>query len=89
MGEVAEWENDGGDSFSAVGGIFGLHFGVGLKLLLDFLDPESAMSLESSMGVVNSYFFAEMAISWVDGFGSDSHMDVGDDTFMFGLMMEF
>jgi hypothetical protein len=89
VGDVCEWENAEGDSFSASGGIFGLHFFGGLKLLLDVLDPEAATNFEAQVGVINTYFFAEYAVSWVDGFGSDSHMDLSNANFMFGLMMEF
>lgn len=93
VGDVADCnqEEDCSDSGSAEarGGIFGLHLGVGLKLLLDILDQEAAGNLEREVGVINSYLFAEFALSWVNGFSSSSHMDVGDETFMFGLMMEF
>ncbi|MBN2495345.1 MAG: fibronectin type III domain-containing protein [Deltaproteobacteria bacterium] len=88
VGDVAEYTDDQGNTSSAQGGIFGLHFSAGLKLLLDWLDDEAAMHLETSVGIINTYLFAEFALSWVDGFGG-SHFDVGDETFMFGLMMEF
>jgi hypothetical protein len=88
VGDTAEWENADGDTFAAQGGIFGAHLFVGLKLLLDFLDEGAASNLYDDVGVINTFLFAEYAISWVDGFGGD-HMNVGDQTFMFGLMMEF
>lgn len=89
VGDVASWEDDDGDAHDALGGIFGLHVSLGLKLLMDFLDEEAASNLQNDVGVVNTYFFVELALSWVDGFGSSSHMNVGDETVMFGLMMEF
>jgi len=88
VGDTAEWEDADGDSFTAQGGIFGAHLFVGLKLLLDWLDEGAAANLYDDVGVINTFLFAEYAISWVDGFGGD-HMNVGDQTFMFGLMMEF
>jgi hypothetical protein len=88
VGDTAEWENADGDSFKAQGGIFGMHVFVGLKLLLDWLDEGAAANLYDDVGVINTFLFVEYAISWVDGFGGD-HMNVGDQTFMFGLMMEF
>jgi hypothetical protein len=88
VGDTAEWENADGDNFTAQGGIFGMHLFVGLKLLLDFLDEGAAANLYDDVGVINTFLFVEYAISWVDGFGGD-HMNVGDQTFMFGLMMEF
>jgi hypothetical protein len=88
VGDVAEWEDADGDTFAAQGGIFGMHLFAGVKLLLDFLDEGAAASFYDDVGVVNTFLFAEYAVSWVDGFGGD-HMNVGDETFMFGLMMEF
>jgi hypothetical protein len=88
VGDTAEWEDADGDTFTAQGGIFGAHLFVGLKLLLDFLDEGAAANLYDDVGVINTFLFVEYAISWVDGFGGD-HMNVGDQTFMFGLMMEF
>ncbi len=88
VGDVSEWENADGDASKAQGGIFGLHLFVGVKLLLDFLDEGAAANLYDDVGVINTFLFAEYAISWVDGFGGD-HLNVGDETFMFGLMMEF
>jgi len=88
VGDTAEWEDADGDTFTAQGGIFGAHLFVGVKLLLDWLDEGAAANLYDDVGVINTFLFAEYAISWVDGFGGD-HMDVGDQTFMFGLMMEF
>ena len=88
VGDTAEWENADGDTFEAQGGIFGAHLFVGVKLLLDWLDEGAAANLYDDVGVINTFLFAEYAVSWVDGFGGD-HMNVGDQTFMFGLMMEF
>lgn len=88
VGDTAEWEDADGDTSKAQGGIFGAHLFVGLKLLLDWLDEGAAANLYDDVGVINTFLFVEYAISWVDGFGGD-HMNVGDQTFMFGLMMEF
>lgn len=88
-GGIASFENANGETIDAQGGIFGLHFGTGVKLLLDALDRAAAANLENDIGIVNSYFFAEYAYSWVNGFDSGDHWNLGDATFMFGLMMEF
>jgi hypothetical protein len=89
VGDIASYEDESGKSYTARGGIFGGHFSVGLKLLLDVLDQEAASHLENQVGVMNSFFFAEYSMSWIDQFGASGHMNVGDQTFMFGLMMEF
>jgi hypothetical protein len=65
VGNVAEWEDADGDTSAAQGGIFGAHVFVGLKLLLDFLDEGAAANLYDDVGVVNTFLFAEYAMSWV------------------------
>ena len=89
VGDVASWDDGQGNSRSARGGIFGGHLSVGMKLLLDALDREAAGNLEAQTGVKNSFLFVEYSWSWIDGFGSGDHMNLGDDTIMFGLAMEF
>jgi hypothetical protein len=90
VGDTASWTDPvTGSSSEGAGGIFGLHFGGGLKLLLDWLDQEAAAGLENDIGVINTFLFAEYDVSWVDGFGADNRFDVSDSTFMFGLMFEF
>lgn len=88
VGDVASWDDGQGNSRSARGGIWGGHLSVGLKLLLDALDREAAGNLEAQIGVKNSFLFVEYSWSWIDGFGGD-HLNLGDDTIMFGLAMEF
>ncbi len=89
VGNIASFEDDAGGSHSAKGGIFGAHFSAGMKLLLDVLDREAATNLQEEVGVINTFFFAEWTSAWVDGFGAEGKMNVGDETFMFGLMMEY
>ncbi len=89
VGGIAKAENDSGGTSEALGGIFGLHFGVGLKLLLDWMDPDAAAGIENELGVINTFLFAEYSYSWVDGLGIGDHMSLGDATGMFGLMFEF
>jgi hypothetical protein len=88
VGDVAVWKDATGNSHDGSGGLFGFHVGAGLKLLLDFLDTDAAQNLENQVGIKNSYFFAEYTAAWINNFGSGSHFDVGDKTFMFGLMLE-
>ncbi|HOX46711.1 MAG TPA: fibronectin type III domain-containing protein [Myxococcota bacterium] len=90
VGDVAEWSDPaGGSSREAMGGLWGLHWGIGLKVLLDFIDESAAANLETEVGIVNTFLFAEYTMSWASNFGTDGHFDVGGDTFMAGLMMEF
>jgi len=90
VGDVAKWTDPaGGDAQEAMGGLWGLHWGIGLKILLDVLDEEAAGHLETEVGILNTYLFAEFTMSWASNFDSGGHFDVGGDTFMAGLMMEF
>jgi hypothetical protein len=89
VGDIAKWIDENDQESSAQGGIFGLHFAAGLKLLLDVLDQESATNLMNEVGIINTFLFAEYNVSYVNGFDSGEHMDVGDEAFMFGLMFEF
>ena len=82
-GEVATV--DGSD---ALGGNFGWHVGGGLKLLLDWFDPDSATAFDLEMGVNHSYLFAEFVYARVDDFGSSSAMRIGDGFFLFGISFE-
>ncbi len=89
VGNVSQFEEvEGEGGPDARGGIFGLHFSVGMKVLLDWLDPNAAAHLESEVGVINTYFFTEFNLNWVDGFGGE-HFNLSDETVMFGLMFEF
>jgi hypothetical protein len=89
VGNVASFTDAEGHKSSARGGIFGAHFSVGLKLLLDALDREAAGNLQTSAGIINSYLFVEYNFNWIDGLGAGSHFDLSDDLFIFGLAMEF
>jgi hypothetical protein len=90
VGDVARWTDpDSGSQQEAKGGLWGLHWGIGLKVLLDFLDQEAAGHLENEVGILNTFLFAEYTMSWASNFGTKGHFDVGGETFMLGLMMEF
>ena len=65
----------------------GYQYALGLMLLLDWLDPESAREMDNSVGVNNSYFFGEWYGSDVNSFGSG--MQVGTNTWTLGLAFEF
>jgi hypothetical protein len=71
------------------GGTLGWQAAAGLSLMLDFLDPGSARELDSGSGVNHTYLFFELAHFAVDGFGSTGVLNVGDTTWLAGLMFEF
>jgi hypothetical protein len=57
-------------------------------LLLDVFDDESALELDSTLGVNSSYLFFEFYGSDLDGFGSGNQMQVGTHTWFTGLAFE-
>ncbi|PRP92104.1 hypothetical protein ENSA5_51440 [Enhygromyxa salina] len=89
------WERKGGKLSTnsagkkSHGGSFGWQVNLGLMLRLDFIDPATAIDLDRLTGINHTYVFGEWQFSHLDGFGSDSMMSVGDDTFLVGLAFEF
>jgi hypothetical protein len=91
---IAPWEarDAGGVSVDANGrqgkGIeTGLAFHAGLMLELNFLAPQTAVEMDSATGVNSTYLFGEFMMSDVDSFGKG--MQVGTETFMFGITVEY
>lgn len=89
VGDVAEFQDSEGHSYTARGGIFGYHLAAGMKLLLDILDRDAADELYTNVGIANSYLFAEFCASFINNFGVGDHLNLGDATFVFGLALEF
>jgi hypothetical protein len=89
----ALWWVDVGDDTAKVGSVsgkgasFGWQFALGGMLQLDFLDRQSSITLDTTVGVNHSYVFAEWYRSDLSGFGSGT-MQVGDNTWMAGLAFE-
>ncbi len=70
------------------GGTLGWQVAVGMSIMLDFLDPGSARELDSETGINHTYLFAEYGSFSRSGIGKKS-LNVGDDTWLAGLMFEF
>ncbi len=93
LGYALWWAGDG-DGGSEVGGIkgkgssYGFHYAVGGMLSLDFIDQTSAVEMDSTVGVNNTYVFFEWYGSQLDGFGSGDQMQVGTNTWTLGLALE-
>ena len=75
--------------FSARGVSYGPHFALGGMFLLDFLDQQTARDADNSLGINNSNVFAKWFDSELDAFGSKSRMNVGANTWILGLAIEF
>jgi hypothetical protein len=75
-----------GQSTSGEGHSLGTHFALGLGLNLNWLDPYAAKGFDTSMGVNNTYLFAE----WTrEDLGGNNAMRVGGTEWTFGLALEF
>jgi hypothetical protein len=66
---------------------YGYQYALGALLLLDAFDPSSALEIDNTVGVNNTYVFAEWYVSRLDGFGGGK-MNVGTNTWMIGLTLE-
>lgn len=71
------------------GGNIGWQVNTGLMLRLDFIDRGSARELDRVTGINHTYLFGEYQFSRMSAFGSGTRFDVGDDTWLVGLAMEF
>jgi hypothetical protein len=69
---------------------FGTHVALGLALNLNPFDTYAATTFDDSMGVNNSYLFAEWTREDLDGLGAQSDpLRVGGTAWTFGLAFEF
>jgi hypothetical protein len=90
----AFWSIGTGDGTANQNGIkgrgfsYGPQFALGGMLLLDAIDPDSAIEMDASTGVNNSYLFFEWFDSELNGFGSGKQMQVGTNTWVLGLALE-
>ena len=85
-GSIAEYPDDGG---RALGASLGVEASVGLALRAERLDKQAALSLRNDTGIEHAGFYVELNYAWVDGFGSDKKLPVGDLTWFAGLNFEF
>lgn len=77
------------DGVSGKGVSFGPQFALGVMFLLDVLDPEDARTADAELGLNHSYLFAEWYVSDLDGFNSAERLQVGTNTWMTGVALEF
>ena len=67
----------------------GYQASLGIAIRAEKLDGSSARSLRNELGIHHAGFFIEYLTAQVNGFGSDTKLNVGDDTFVAGLNFEF
>ena len=85
-GLVAEGGTLGGRGRGAT---FGWQGAIGASLVLDFIDPGSARTLDVESGINRTHLFVELAKYSVSGLGQDGRLHVGDTTWLGGLLFEF
>lgn len=90
------WSTDGNKKISVNsrdekgrGGSIGWQVNAGMMLRLDFIERGSSRDLDRITGINHTYLFGEYQISRMSGFGSGNRVDVGDDTWLVGLAIEF
>jgi hypothetical protein len=71
------------------GGTLGWQTAVGMSLMLDFLDPTAARTLDMETSVNHSYVFFEWNRVDATGLGLSNKLHVGDSRWVIGLMFEF
>mgnify|MGYP003342203221 CR=1 FL=1 len=74
-----------GTTTVARGGTGGFDATLGLRFLLDVLEPGAARSFDIEMGVNHSYLFGEYRHLVLTDWGSSSSIDLSDGIWNFGL----
>lgn len=86
--EIATLTDSSGTKREALGATGGWHGTVGLRFLLDVLEPQAQRSFDIEMGVNHSYLFGEYQVTKVDDFGAAKSFDLSDDLFVFGIAFD-
>lgn len=73
---------------TAAGASLGFVGSIGISLRAERVDESAARSMRES-GIEHAGFYAEYSLGWVDGFGSDKKLSVGDATWFAGVDFEF
>jgi hypothetical protein len=89
LDKVATYEDDKGNISTAQGGVAGLHWSAGLRLLLDVFEPQAARGFDMELGVNHSYLFVEFQRLSLNNFGGDRKaLDLSDDIVQMGLAFD-
>ena len=73
---------------SATGGLDGYHARAGIKVLLDRIDPNSAVNLYTEWRIIHTYFVLEGQYSQVNNFG-ESSINLGGWSYFGGIQFDF
>jgi hypothetical protein len=72
----------------ALGASAGIQGSIGISIRAERIDSSAAESMRES-GLQHAGVFAEYDFAWVNGFGHDTKLSVGDNTFFGGVDFEF
>jgi hypothetical protein len=86
-GDLAMTDCDTCDD-KALGASAGLVGAVGISIRGERLDHDALASMRNG-GVEHAGFYAELETSWVDGFGNEARLSLGDTTWYAGIDFEF
>lgn len=83
------YQNNGNQAvYEAFGATQGWHYGFGVQILLDNLDPSNADAFERDAGVKNTYLGIEYRKAQIDDFGDAQSLRVGGQSINFGLYID-
>jgi hypothetical protein len=93
VGYAMWWSSDGQRSAQyqgtkGRGSSYGLTYALGAMFLLDVLDEDDAITADGTIGINNSYFFAEWFRPQLDGFGSNKVLDLSSSSWVLGIALE-
>ncbi len=94
LGYALWWSKDGEETAKAPDGTeakdtsYGITYALGLAFRLDWIDPADAAAADAAIGINHSTIFGEYFASDLSGFGSNDVMNVGTNSFVFGVMLE-
>jgi hypothetical protein len=74
---------------TARGGTMGWHAAIGLQLVLDFFDWESARGFDADMGVNHTSLVFQYTYADISGLGRSGQLHVGDANWSLGIMFQF
>ena len=86
--EVSEYVGVDGKPRKGEGGVAGLHWAGGVRLLLDVFEPQAGKSFDIELGVNHSYLFVEFQRMSINNFGDSKALDLSDDVLWFGLAFD-
>ena len=89
LDKTATYIDADGKTSEARGGVAGLHWSAGMRLLLDVFEPQAARGFDMELGVNHSYLFMEFQRLSLNNFGTDKKaFDLSDDIFHVGLAFD-